>query len=314
MASIPQFDAPVSLGNPWRRDRRFFTGLAVTAAALAFVGFAPTYFLKGWFGTAALPRVVHLHGLLMTSWFVLLIVQTSLVAARRTALHRRFGVVGAVLAVVIVVMTVVMVIIGVRVPRGVFAIDATFALVSLGSVAQFAAFVGAALVCRRKPDAHKRLMFIATAVLLTASVGRWPIIRVLGGSSAIVALAVCAVSDLLVVAMIYSRPGYAPPRSRFVGLGWVRPRRRAVSCKRRPATPMRDVRSWAGCRADCRARRGLCSPTCVKLSRGSRRFRPAASWAFEPQSTEKRKRLPAKRQKPAFQKITDNARDLYLRR
>ena len=44
-------------------------------------------------------------------------------------------------------------------------------------------------------------MFIATTVLITASVGRWPIIRVLGGSSAIVALAVSAVSDLLVVAM-----------------------------------------------------------------------------------------------------------------
>ena len=201
IASILQLDAPVSLANPWRRDRRFFAGLAVTAAALAFVGFAPTYFLKGWFGTPALPTVVHVHGLLMTSWFVLLIVQTSLVAARRTDLHRRFGVVGAVLAVVIVVMTVVMVIIGLRVPRGVFAMDATVALVSLGSVAQFAAFVGAALVCRRKPDAHKRLMFIATAVLITASVGRWPIIRVLGGSSAIVALAVYAVSDLLVVAM-----------------------------------------------------------------------------------------------------------------
>ena len=202
IASVHQPDAPVSLGNPWRRDRRFFTGLAVTAAVLAFAGFAPTYFLKGWFGAPALPTVVHVHGLLMTSWFVLLLVQTSLVAARRTDLHRRLGVVGAVLAVVIVVMTVVTVIIGLRVPRGAFAIDATLALVSLGSVAQFAAFVGAALVCRRRPDTHKRLMFIATAVLITASVGRWPIIRVLGGTPAIVALAVGAVSDLLVVAMI----------------------------------------------------------------------------------------------------------------
>jgi len=202
ITSIPQFDAPVSLGNPWRRDRRFFTGLAIAAAVLAFVGFAPTYFLKGWFGTAALPTVIHLHGLVMTSWFVLLLVQTSLVMARRTDLHRRFGVVGAVLAAVIVVMTVVTVVLGLRVPRGAFAIDATLALVSLGSVAQFAAFVGAALVCRRKPDAHKRLMFIATTVLITASVGRWPIIRVLGGSSAILALAVYAVSDLLVVGMI----------------------------------------------------------------------------------------------------------------
>src|SRR6201988_5119193 len=159
IASIPPFDAPVSLGNPWRRDRQFFTGLSVTAAALAFVGFAPTYFLKGWFGTSALPMVVHVHGVLMTSWFVLLIVQTSLVAARRTDVHRRFGVAGAVLAAVIVVMTVVTMIVGLRVPRGIFAMDATVALVSLGSVGQFAAFVGLALVCRLHLYAHKLLIF-----------------------------------------------------------------------------------------------------------------------------------------------------------
>jgi len=142
-------------GNSWRRDRWFFTGLAVTTAALAFVGFAPTYFLKGWFGTPALPTVVHVHGLLMTLWFVLLIVQTSLVAARRTDLHRRFGVVGAVLAVVIVVMTVVTVISGLRVPRGVFAIDAALAFVALGSMAQFAGFVGAGF--KRRKTKKKRM-------------------------------------------------------------------------------------------------------------------------------------------------------------
>jgi len=200
IALIPECDVPVSLGDPWRRDRQLFTGLAATAAALAFVGFAPTYFMKGWFGAPALPTIVHVHGLLMTSWFVLLIVQTSLVAARRTDLHRRFGVVGAVLAAVIVVVTVVTVIIGLRVPRSVFAADASMVLVSLGSMLQFAAFVGAGLVSRRQPDAHKRLMLIATTVLLTASVGRWPIIRDAGN----VALAVYAVSDLLVVAMVAS--------------------------------------------------------------------------------------------------------------
>ena len=64
-----------------------FSGMAFAAAVLAFIGFAPTYFLKAWYGTPALPAVVHVHGLLMTWWLVLLIVQTSSVAARRTDLR-----------------------------------------------------------------------------------------------------------------------------------------------------------------------------------------------------------------------------------
>ena len=133
----------------------------------------------------------------MTSWFVLLVVQTSLVATRRTDLHRRLGIAGAVIAVLIVILTVVATIIGLRVSRGLLALDPTMVLVSLGNTAQFAAFVGAALLYRRNADVHKRLMFIATAVLLSAAVG-----RLIGGPSTVAAVRVWAVSDTPVLAMI----------------------------------------------------------------------------------------------------------------
>ena len=196
-AVMGETDARGLSATTWRRDRQFFTGLAVIAAAVVFIGFAPTYFLKAWYGTPTLPPILHAHGLLMTSWFGFLMLQTALVAARRTHLHRRLGMVGLTLATAIVVTTVVAAIDGLRARRGLAAFAPTMTLVSLGSTAQFAGFVVAALLCSRKPEAHKRLMLTATAVLLPAAVG-----RLIGGPSVIQALAVNAVSDSVVIAMI----------------------------------------------------------------------------------------------------------------
>src|SRR5215831_6244354 len=88
---------------PGTTDRRFFTGLAVAVALTVFAGFAPTYYLKGLCGTRALSPLLHFHGMLMTSWILLFVTQTTLVAARRTDLHRRLGIVGALLAIAVLV-------------------------------------------------------------------------------------------------------------------------------------------------------------------------------------------------------------------
>lgn len=42
-----------------------------------------------------LSALLHIHGAVMTGWVVLLVVQTSLVAAHRVQCHRRLGVLGA---------------------------------------------------------------------------------------------------------------------------------------------------------------------------------------------------------------------------
>ena len=86
----------------WRRDRRFFSGIALVIAGVVFIGFAPTYYLKGVFGTPELAPLFHLHGLLFSAWIALLVVQTQLVARGRTGLHRRLGVAGGALAVLMV--------------------------------------------------------------------------------------------------------------------------------------------------------------------------------------------------------------------
>ena len=77
------------------RDRRFFTGMAIAAALTVFIGFAPSYYLSGAFGGRPLTTLVHVHGAIATAWILLFLTQTSLIAAKRTDLHRRLGVAGA---------------------------------------------------------------------------------------------------------------------------------------------------------------------------------------------------------------------------
>lgn len=155
----------------------FYPAMAIFAAAVIFLGFARTYYLKEIFGTPPLPLLVHLHGALMTTWMGLFIVQPMLVAKGRTDIHRRLGVAGGVLAAAIVVVGPIVAIYGVRaghhpVPG---ANPLAFMAVPFGDIAVFAILVGAALYYRRRPEFHKRLMLVATITLLPPGVARWPL-------------------------------------------------------------------------------------------------------------------------------------------
>jgi len=74
-----------------QRDRRFFTGMGIVIAAVIVAGFAPTYFFRPLTGQPPLSPLLHLHGIVFSAWVALFVAQTSLVATRRTAVHRRLG-------------------------------------------------------------------------------------------------------------------------------------------------------------------------------------------------------------------------------
>src|SRR5262245_4481584 len=84
------------------QERRFHLGVAIALLVTALVGFAPTYYLKGVTHAPALGPLAHVHAAASTTWLVLLVVQSGLVAKRRVAWHRRLGLFGAVLAAVMV--------------------------------------------------------------------------------------------------------------------------------------------------------------------------------------------------------------------
>jgi hypothetical protein len=156
-------------------DRHFYTGMALAAAAVVFVGFSPTYYLRA--QPTPLPAYLQVHGFLFTSWIALFIAQTSLVAARRTHVHRRLGWVMAALAVVMVVVGTTAGILSMQrqVEAGNVEQAQAFLTTPLFSMVAFAAFVAAAIRLRGDSQTHKRLMLLATISILDAAVARLPL-------------------------------------------------------------------------------------------------------------------------------------------
>jgi hypothetical protein len=157
-----------------QRERRFFTGMAIAMALVCFAGFAPSYYLKAQFGTPPLKPLVHVHGIVFTLWMVLLVVQTALVAQGRVALHRGLGMAGAVLAVLMVVLGAAAAIgRGQTITPGVpQEMVLAFLAIPATALVLFPSLVGAAVLLRQNAAAHKRLIMIATTVILTAAVHR----------------------------------------------------------------------------------------------------------------------------------------------
>ena len=153
---------------------RFFLGMTVAFAIVVFIGFAPTYFLRSLSDQPGLPWLVHLHGAFFSAWILLLLIQTTLVAVKRTDLHRMLGVGGGVLAVSMIPVGYV---VAINAARRFAAADPStlrFLIVPMGALIVFPVLVGAALLLRRRHDFHKRLILIATIELMNAAVDRLP--------------------------------------------------------------------------------------------------------------------------------------------
>jgi hypothetical protein len=141
-----------------------------------FLGFAPTYYLKGWFGGPPLTPLVHFHGLVFTCWILLYFAQTVLIARHRIGLHRRLGMAGAGLAVLLVVVGLATTVQAIRrVAAGGPGLPLPLLPIPLGSLAVFAMLATAGMLHRRRPETHRRLMLLATISLVEAAVARWPL-------------------------------------------------------------------------------------------------------------------------------------------
>ena len=169
-------------------DRVFYSGMAIAMALTVFVGFAPTYYLRNYFGApttvsgaVTLTPLAHLHGVVFTGWVLLFLVQTALVAGHRVAVHRRLGIAGGVLAAVMVVLGVTTAIMAAArgsAPPGVDPL--VFLAIPLTDMVVFPIFVAGALWWRRYKETHKRLMMLAYISIIVAAVARLPGVLPLG--------------------------------------------------------------------------------------------------------------------------------------
>jgi uncharacterized membrane protein YozB (DUF420 family) len=149
----------------------FIAGLVLL---LTFAGFAQSYYLKNLFGGGALSVLLHIHGLVMTLWILLFMLQVLLIATRKHALHRRVGVWGIGLGLLVMVIGVATAIDSARraqaEPGGL-----SFLATSLGGLLVFVALVTLGFIYRRQRDFHSRFMLLANLSIIAPAIARIPL-------------------------------------------------------------------------------------------------------------------------------------------
>ena len=153
---------------------RFYPVIALVLAAVVFVGFARTLYLRYWFQVPPIDVTTLLHGIVFTAWVALFIVQTRLIAANKVRAHMRLGMAGVVLAAMVFALGLVTVVVSASAarPRPMGLASHQFVFVPFFIIVTFAGLVTAAVLLRRRPQLHKRLMMLAMITVLPPATAR----------------------------------------------------------------------------------------------------------------------------------------------
>jgi hypothetical protein len=183
-------------------ERRFYTFAGVAALLIVLAGFAHSFYLRAVIGppvwAPAMSPLLHVHGLVMTSWFVLFLIQARLIATRRTPLHRQLGVFGGVLAATMLVLGTVVAITQAKLGRTPGPPALQFLVVPLGDMLVFGVLIAIGLYFRNRVQIHRRLMLLATLAILGAAIARIPIGLIANGGP----LAFFGLTDLCIIVCV----------------------------------------------------------------------------------------------------------------
>ena len=145
--------------------------LSILMAAIAVMGFWPTYYGPLATATLAQPIIIHWHALVFSGWLALFFAQAAFAATGRVSLHIRLGRIGVAYGIVLIVVGLVTGVIraGALEP----AEGAALLMAAVLDMGVFALFFGFAIANRKQPQVHKRAMIVAATMLLIAAAGRF---------------------------------------------------------------------------------------------------------------------------------------------
>jgi hypothetical protein len=171
-------------------NRWFYFGMTLLATAVVAYGFGRQIeprLLEG----PPRPVILWVHSILFSFWMAFLIVQSALVRVRNVKMHRTLGWGGAALATAMTVVGVITSVVMARFELQYLNAHPLFALGgmhsselarlrlaaqlgSLWNIACFTALFWLAVYWRKKPEMHRRLMLLATCMLLAPAFSRFP--------------------------------------------------------------------------------------------------------------------------------------------
>ena len=160
--------------------RLFYSGAALLLLALTFLGFDSFYL----HGKAYLGRELHpairplliVHGIGMSLWMLLFVVQTMLIATRNRRVHMMLGQIGAVLSACMVILGLRVAVAAAQISPPQVIISGLsprpFMIVPITIILAFALFVTVGLWNRRRPEIHRPMMLLAALAAMPAPLTR----------------------------------------------------------------------------------------------------------------------------------------------
>lgn len=201
----------------------FFIWMATVMLVLNLVGFAPSYFLKHWFESPELALRTHVHGVIFTGWFLILLVQTMLIRAKNTHYHRRIGAASLTVAIAMVMSGLLLLYHrSMLYHSGERGLEGTAFVVwgNLALLLGFVSFVTLGFLFRRRSSYHKRLMLLASIAMMPqalARIGYIPQLAILEGMGNNVLYAFGGLLILMIAMLVHDRisEGKLHPATRF---------------------------------------------------------------------------------------------------
>lgn len=158
-------------------ERYFYFAMALLMVVVVFYGFSFTVGDNLIHAAVPRPTVLYVHAATFVAWLGMFTLQSALIRSRNIRLHKQLGQAGVVLGCAVFVLGLATIVAMARFHARYVVPGAPppgFAAIPLNDMAAFAGCFGAAVLLRRKPEYHRRLMLMATAALTAAGWGRFP--------------------------------------------------------------------------------------------------------------------------------------------
>jgi hypothetical protein len=159
-------------------SRYFYLCMSLVMATLVVLGFSRTVNASLFHASPPRPLLLWLHGAAFSTWIIFFIVQSALVRVRKVSVHRLLGWFGVSLAAVMVVLGSTVAVVMTRFDISVLHqkdVD-SFLSIPFVDMIVFGSCMAMAVYWRKKPEYHRRLVFIASCHLMDAAVARFDFI------------------------------------------------------------------------------------------------------------------------------------------
>lgn len=156
-------------------DKYFYFAMSLLIIAIVVSGFGQTVNANLLHPDVPRPGILWVHAATFSAWVLFFVLQSALVRTHNVRVHRTLGWFGVALGAFMVPLglTTAYVMTRFDVLQLHETWRATFPGIQLNDMLAFATFFLLAVYWRRKPELHRRAIFLATAVLLAAAFGRF---------------------------------------------------------------------------------------------------------------------------------------------